>query len=517
MARVKSGKTNRARHKKVLKMSKGRISANSRAYIHAAEKNDRAMAYMFRDRKVRKRTFRVLWNQRINAAARLNGTTYSRLIGGLIKAGINLDRKNLADLAVKDVSAFAALCKHATAIVERAELEMGESDSQFERRKVDHIRWSLDERVQTSSLSDLDQIELIHEALPEFDFDEISFNHPSHDPESQIPFFVSSMTAGHGGAGLINEALASLSERRDILVGVGSQRKELGNLQAGQEWQRLRKMFPRAKLAGNLGITQLIQIPEAQRRDQIQRLIDSLEAEAFFIHTNPLQEVLQHEGTPQFRGGLKALEHLTRSVSCPIILKEVGCGFSQQTLKKLNNLGLYAVDLSGKGGTHWGRIEGARFGSSEQGHLVAQTFQNWGMTTVEALLAAQETTSDFQIWASGGVRTGQDIAKMIALGAKRVGIAQPWLKAIFTEMTAETPPETSPETTSATTTNRALSPKTDVARSGQVDPEGVAMRLDQLFDRLCLELKISLFCTGCPSVAELSRKKVWKWRKFPMN
>ncbi|MBK7962573.1 MAG: 50S ribosomal protein L20 [Bdellovibrionales bacterium] len=113
MARVKSGKTNRARHKKVLKMSKGRISANSRAYIHAAEKNDRAMAYMFRDRKVKKRTFRVLWNQRINAAARLNGTTYSRLIGGLLKAGINLDRKNLADLAIKDVSAFASLCKHA--------------------------------------------------------------------------------------------------------------------------------------------------------------------------------------------------------------------------------------------------------------------------------------------------------------------------------------------------------------------------------------------------------------------
>lgn len=111
--RVKSGKTNRARHKKVLKASKGRYSANSRAYIHAVEKNDRAMAYMFRDRKVRKRNFRTLWNQRINAAARLNGTTYSRLIGGLIKAGITLDRKNLADLAVKDMNAFAGLCKHA--------------------------------------------------------------------------------------------------------------------------------------------------------------------------------------------------------------------------------------------------------------------------------------------------------------------------------------------------------------------------------------------------------------------
>ena len=115
MARVKSGKTNRARHKKVLKRAKGYYSAGSRAYIHAVEKNDRGMAFAYRDRKVNKRNFRTLWNQRINAAARLNGTTYSRLIGGLIKAGVQVDRKILADLAINDAAAFASLCKHALA------------------------------------------------------------------------------------------------------------------------------------------------------------------------------------------------------------------------------------------------------------------------------------------------------------------------------------------------------------------------------------------------------------------
>ncbi|MFM6926821.1 MAG: 50S ribosomal protein L20 [Bdellovibrio sp.] len=115
MARVKSGKTNRARHKKVLKRAKGYYSAGSRAYIHAVEKNDRGMAFAYRDRKVKKRNFRALWNQRINAAARVNGTTYSRLIGGLIKAGIQVDRKVLANLAVTDAAGFAALCKHALA------------------------------------------------------------------------------------------------------------------------------------------------------------------------------------------------------------------------------------------------------------------------------------------------------------------------------------------------------------------------------------------------------------------
>ena len=111
--RVKGGFTNRRRHKKVLKRSKGAYSANSRCYTHAVEKNDRAMAYAYKHRKMKKREFRALWNQRINAGARLNGTTYSRLIGGLAKAGIEINRKMLADLAISDAMAFAGLCKHA--------------------------------------------------------------------------------------------------------------------------------------------------------------------------------------------------------------------------------------------------------------------------------------------------------------------------------------------------------------------------------------------------------------------
>src|SRR6476469_7224909 len=104
--RVKGGFTNRRRHKKVLKRTKGYYSAGSRCYIHAVEKNDHALAYAYKHRKMKKREFRALWNQRINAAARLNGTTYSRLIGGLAQANVVFDRKTLADLAVRDMSAF---------------------------------------------------------------------------------------------------------------------------------------------------------------------------------------------------------------------------------------------------------------------------------------------------------------------------------------------------------------------------------------------------------------------------
>lgn len=111
--RVKGGFTNRRRHKKVLKRAKGFYSAGSRAFIHAAEKVDRALAYAYKHRRMKKRSFRTLWNQRINAAARINGTTYSRLMGGLAKAGIEINRKMLADLAIHDAAAFANLCKHA--------------------------------------------------------------------------------------------------------------------------------------------------------------------------------------------------------------------------------------------------------------------------------------------------------------------------------------------------------------------------------------------------------------------
>ena len=111
--RVKGGYTNRRRHKKVLKRASGFYSANSRAYTHAVEKTDRAMAYAYKHRKMKKRDFRALWNQRINAAARLNGTTYSRLLGGLTKAGLEINRKMLAELAIHDTAAFSALCKHA--------------------------------------------------------------------------------------------------------------------------------------------------------------------------------------------------------------------------------------------------------------------------------------------------------------------------------------------------------------------------------------------------------------------
>ena len=113
MARVKGGPQGHRRHKKVLKYTKGQRGAKSLLFKRANEAMLKSMWYAYRDRRVRKRDMRKLWIARINAAARLNGTTYSRLMSALKKANISLNRKVLADLAIRDANAFAAIVAQA--------------------------------------------------------------------------------------------------------------------------------------------------------------------------------------------------------------------------------------------------------------------------------------------------------------------------------------------------------------------------------------------------------------------
>jgi large subunit ribosomal protein L20 len=115
MARVKRGVTAKARHKKVLKLAKGYYAARSRVYRVAKQAVIKAAQYAYRDRKQRKREFRALWVARINAAARLNGITYSTLIAGLRKASIEIDRKVLSDIAIRDKAAFTQIVEQAKA------------------------------------------------------------------------------------------------------------------------------------------------------------------------------------------------------------------------------------------------------------------------------------------------------------------------------------------------------------------------------------------------------------------
>jgi isopentenyl-diphosphate delta-isomerase len=348
-----------------------------------------------------------------------------------------------------------------------------ETPQLFESRKADHIRLALEDRMQTTGLSGLDKITLLHEAFPELDFNEITieqqlFSGASASSARVQPLFVSSMTAGHAGSVDLNLSMARVCEKRNWAMGVGSQRRQLTDKSADLEWSKIRKACPRVHFFGNIGLAQLIKTGV----DDIRRLSDTLEADAIFVHTNPLQECMQPEGTPQFAGGYRALEKLVKELGLPVIVKETGCGFSPKTLARLNGMGLAAVDVSGIGGTHWGRLEGGRSQPGTTLQKAAETFGDWGIGTVDSVLNAVAVQPDYEIWASGGVRTGLDAAKLIALGAKMVGYAKPIIEA---------------------------------ALKGEEE-------LDSAMAQLELELKIALFCTGSKSPAEIQEKKPWQQR-----
>ena len=199
---------------------------------------------------------------------------------------------------------------------------------------------------------------------------------------------------------------------------------------------------------------------------QIQRLTDVLQANALIVHCNPLQECIQPEGTPAYRGSWRALAGLIKALPIPIVVKETGCGFSLSTLARLNDMGVAAVDVSGLGGTHWGRIEGPRAVGEPMRHKASDTFRNWGINTVQSVCDAYSLNPRFEIWGSGGVRHGLDAAKLFAMGASTVSFAKPML-------------------TAALASEKAV--------------VGV-------MDSIEYELKVALFCTGSRVLSDLKEK-----------
>lgn len=344
-----------------------------------------------------------------------------------------------------------------------------ETGEQFEKRKTDHIKLSLDVRNEAVGGSQLDNIALLHEALPDLNFQDLNLETKILGFNQPTPFLVSSMTAGHTASIDLNMLLAGVCEKRGWLMGVGSQRRELSDENAANEWRKIRKAHPRVKLLGNIGLSQLIQ---SSAKD-ILKLTESLEASAMIVHLNALQECVQPEGTPQFKGGLKRIAELVKELPIPVVIKETGCGFSKRTLERLDEAGVAAVDVSGFGGTHWGRIEGGRLDAQDPRAHVAKTFENWGVSTTQSLIWAEELDPNFEVWASGGIRSGLDAAKVIAMGAGCVGLAKPVLAAALNGVEA----------------------------------------LDHMMQVIEQELKTALFCTGCASIEELKGRKPWRWMR----
>lgn len=336
----------------------------------------------------------------------------------------------------------------------------------FETRKKEHIVWALNSKTQAQTDDHFDWIRLLHQPFPEINLADVNLQTQILKKTFSSPHFVSSMTAGHEQGQKINLRLAQAAAEKNWLMCVGSQRRELSDVNAQKEWKTIRQASPKTQFVSNIGLEELIQTP----LKNILKLTENLEALGLIIHLNPLQEALQKKNEANFSGGLKAIEKISRNSNLPIIVKEVGFGMDLETVKKLFSVGVSVVDVSGKGGTHWGLLEGLRH-QKNKNNLFATSlaFKDWGYSTVESLLMCNSLAKKNVVWASGGIRNGVHSAKCLALGAKAVGIAQPMMKA-------------------------AVKSKLEVLN---------------VMDQFDYELKVALFCSGVINLKQLDTKKVW--------
>jgi isopentenyl-diphosphate delta-isomerase len=347
-------------------------------------------------------------------------------------------------------------------------------DQEFISRKEDHIRHSLADPSEAKESGTFNHWALIHDSLPDLDLKQISLKSPVLGTLQPTPFYIAGMTAGHPDAMTINERLARAAAARGWCFGLGSQRRELDQTYQDPSVAKIRNENPALPVISNLGISQLIELNRMQEMNRLTDLLARSGANALAIHLNPLQEAIQQEGTPNFKGGLDAIEALLRGVKVPVILKETGSGMSLSFLKRISDLPIHAVDVSGLGGTHWGRIEGMRAQAGSFSRKYGETFANWGTQTLESILNAKKALvkKPITIWASGGVRTGLDAAKCLALGASAVGFARPALQAALESEKA----------------------------------------LHQWMESVEGELQIALFCTNSSKVQDLDETKIERSR-----
>jgi len=293
-----------------------------------------------------------------------------------------------------------------------------------ESRKVDHIRINLEKDVQFPRLTTgLENFRFMHQALPEINLHDVDSTVELFGKTLSAPILVSSMTGGTDLAYKINQNLAEAAQANNIAMGLGSQRAAIEKPDLAYSY-RVRNIAPDILLFANVGA---VQLNYGYGADQCQRAVDMVEADALILHFNVLQEAVQPEGDVNFAGLLAKVEQVCKSVSVPVIAKEVGWGFSEKNARDLANAGVASIDVAGSGGTSWSEVEYHRAPSAFHAR-VAASFADWGIPTADAIQYAVKGAPNLKVIASGGLRDGIDIAKCIALGAILGGLAGPFLK-----------------------------------------------------------------------------------------
>jgi len=317
-------------------------------------------------------------------------------------------------------------------------------------RKREHIDIVLNHDVVFKNKTNgFEEWEFVHNALPELNFSEIDTSTVFLGKSLSLPLMISCMTGGYRGAESINRQLAEVCEEKRIAMGVGSQRQAMEDKTFHKSFSIVREVAPTIPVIGNIGGAEVArQFGEQAGKpnfDQLREVIYLIRADALTIHLNPVQELLQLEGSPNFRGVLRGIERLVRELDVPIIVKEVGAGISAEVAKRLIDVGVRIIDVAGAGGTSWAGVEILR---RRDGEGLIKQFWDWGIPTAKALLqlvplkrsiksnnVKRGTSSKRQVQglfviASGGIQDGVEVAKSLALGADLAASARAMLKAL---------------------------------------------------------------------------------------
>ena len=293
-----------------------------------------------------------------------------------------------------------------------------------QKRKKEHLEICLDtERVSSSFGTGLEGYRFVHNALPELDIDEIDLGTTFLGKRLRAPISISSMTGGFDLARKVNRNLAAGAQALGLAMGVGSQRVAIEEPSAADSFQ-VRDVAPDILLFGNLGA---VQLNYGYTVEHCRRAVTMIGADGLILHLNVLQEAVQPEGNRNFRGLVDKIAAVCRGLEVPVVAKEVGNGISVDVAVRLQRAGIKAIDVAGRGGTSWSAVEAQR--AAQQGKPVDRTFADWGIPTEEALVSVRQALPEIPLIASGGIRTGLDIAKSIALGADIAALGQPLLAA----------------------------------------------------------------------------------------
>lgn len=299
------------------------------------------------------------------------------------------------------------------------------------RRKIEHVTAALQHDLGAPQAASWADIRLVHRATPEVDLDAIDTSIEFLGKRLRAPLVISALTGGHAEVANINARLAHAAERFGLAMGVGSQRAALGDPSLAGTYRVVRDQAPTALLIANIGAPQLI--PQARKIpytiDDARAAVAMIEADALAVHLNYLQEAAQPEGDRRAQGVLAALQRLCAGLASPVIAKETGAGISAPQAVALRDAGVRAIDVGGAGGSSMAAMEAvrARARGDARAQRIGEVFRDWGIPTPISVVEAGR--AGLPLSATGGIRTGLDAARALALGAALVGIGQPMLQA----------------------------------------------------------------------------------------